>query len=421
MADKIKILTISDHPLSPSGVGLQTKYMITAMLKTGRYQFISLGGAVKHPDYGPQKPEEFGDDWLILPVDGFGTPEMVRSLIRQEKPDILWFMTDPRFYEWLWEIENEIRPLIPMIYYHVWDNKPYPKFNRPHYESNDMIVTISKVTQDIVENVAPNVESIYLPHAVDTGIFRKHSKQDVMNFKMQSYPDDRNLDKFTFFWNNRNARRKMSGSVLWWFKEFLDKVGRDKARLVMHTDPKDPYGQDLEVIIKELGITNGEVMLSREKYSMEIMSLLYNMADCTLNISDAEGVGLATFASLACETPIIVNMTGGLQEQVTDGKEWFGIGIEPAAKALIGSQDVPYIWEDRVSKEDFINALTKIFNMTPEEREELGRKGRQHVLNNYGYECFVQRWDEILTRVYEERGSWNRRKGYQAWRVETIK
>ena len=35
-----------------------------------------------------------------------------------------------------------------------------------------------------------------------------------------------------------------------------------------------------------------------------------------MNISDAEGFGLATLESLACETPIIVNMTGGLQEQV---------------------------------------------------------------------------------------------------------
>ena len=421
LTDKIKILTISDHPLSPSGVGLQTKYMITAMLDTGKYKFISLGGAVKHNEYGPQKTEEYGDEWVILPVDGYGTADVVRSIIRNEKPDILWFMTDPRFYGWLWDIENEIRPLIPMVYYHVWDNIPYPRFNKPYYESNDLVVTISKVTQEILENVAPDVESVYLPHAVNTEIFKKHPKQDVTNFKIQSYPDDRGLDKFTFFWNNRNARRKMSGSVLWWFKEFLDQVGRDNARLIMHTDPKDPYGQDLEVIIKELGITNGEIMLSKEKYSMEILSMLYNMADCTINVSDAEGFGLATFESLACETPIIVNMTGGLQEQVTDGKDWFGIGIEPASKALIGSQDVPYIWEDRVCKKDFIEALTKMYNMTTEEREELGRKGRQHVLNNYGYKNFVEKWDKLLTGVYEKHGSWDKRKGYESWRLEAVK
>jgi hypothetical protein len=43
---KKKILVLSDHPLSPSGVGTQTKYMIEALLKTGRYQFICLGGAI---------------------------------------------------------------------------------------------------------------------------------------------------------------------------------------------------------------------------------------------------------------------------------------------------------------------------------------------------------------------------------------
>ena len=53
-------------------------------------------------------------------------------------------------------------------------------------------------------------------------------------------------------------------------------------------------------------------------------------------------------------------MTGGLQEQVTDGKDWFGIGIEPASKAVIGSQQVPFIYEDRICKEDFIAALKNI-------------------------------------------------------------
>lgn len=102
--------------------------------------------------------------------------------------------------------------------------------------------------------------------------------------------------------------------------------------------------------------------------------MLYNMADCTINISDAEGFGLATLESLSCETPIIVNMTGGLQEQVTDGEEWFGIGIEPASKAIIGSQDVPYIYEDRVCKDDFVNALMEFYNLSKEQREELGKK-----------------------------------------------
>ena len=144
------------------------------------------------------------------------------------------------------------------------------------------------------------------------------------------------------------------------------------------------------------------------------------MADCTINISDAEGFGLATFESLACGTPIIVNMTGGLQEQVTDGEEWFGIGIEPSSKAVIGSQDVPYIHEDRISKQDFLDALLKMYNMTREERRELGLKGRAHVEKNYSYEQYCKNWDDVFTRIYAERGSWGKRQKYKNYRLREI-
>ena len=89
---------------------------------------------------------------------------MVRSVLRHDRPDMVWFMTDPRFWGWLWQIEHEIRALCPMVYYHVWDNYPYPRFNRKWYLSNDVVCAISKVTDDIIANVAPEVERHYLPH-----------------------------------------------------------------------------------------------------------------------------------------------------------------------------------------------------------------------------------------------------------------
>ena len=67
MNKKIKILTLSDHPLSPSVGGTQTRYIIEGMLKTGRYQFVCLGGAMKHHDYTPQKVDPWGEDWIIYP------------------------------------------------------------------------------------------------------------------------------------------------------------------------------------------------------------------------------------------------------------------------------------------------------------------------------------------------------------------
>ena len=420
MSDKkIKIMTISDHPLSPSGVGHMTKNMIEGLLKTGKYKVASLGGAIKHHDYTPMKTEDYGDDWTIYPVDGYGNEEIIRSAVRNEKPDILWFMTDPRFWGWLWGIENEIRPLVPMIYHHVWDNYPFPKYNRKWYLANDIIVTISKVTDDIVANVTPEVERIYLPHAVPSQTFKKLPEQDIKKFKTDSLGNE-DKDRFIFFWNNRNARRKQSGTLLWWFKDFLDIVGHDKACLIMHTNPKDEHGQDLEDIILQLGLDEGQAMLSTNKYPPEHMSMLYNMADCTVNISDAEGFGLSTLESLACGTPIIVNMTGGLQEQVTDGKEWFGIGIEPCSQAVIGSQEIPYIYEDRLNKEEFLAAMMEMYNTSKEKRDEMGAKGIQHVEKNYNFEKWTKAWDKVFSDAYEKYGSWENRKGYNCWEFVEI-
>ena len=416
MSDKIKIFTISDHPLSPSGVGTQTKYIIEGMLKTGKYQFISFGGAIKHPNHDPQTTEQWGQDWVIWPVDGYGNQDQVRAMIRQQKPDILWFMTDPRFYEWLWTIENEIRAHVPMVYYHVWDNYPYPKFNRKFYLSNDHIACISRLTHDIVETVAPEVDSSYVPHAVDSDIFAPRDKNIVKEWR-----ETKNLDdKFVCFWNSRNARRKQSGTLIWWFKEFLDKVGHDNARLIMHTDIKDQHGQDLEAIIHELGLTDGQVLFSKDKVSPGDLAAMYNMADTTICISDAEGFGLSTLESLSCGTPILVNMTGGLQFQVTDGEQFFGIGLEPVSKAIIGSQTVPYIYEDRLNKEDFINALVDLYEMGPEARAELGAAGREWTKKEFGFDKFVQTWDNLFTSIYEEKGSWDKRQGYESYEVKVF-
>ena len=421
MSEKKTILVLSDHPMAPSGVAHQTRVFIETMLMTGRYKFICLGGAVKHNNYDPQTitDERWDDgDWMVYPVDGYGNQETIRSIIWTQKPSLVWFMTDPRYFEWLWQIENEVRSVVPMVYYHVWDNYPFPLFNKKWYDSNDVIASISKVTHDIVNNVSPDVENHYLPHAVDPDVFKKLSDEHVEEFKDNQFPN--HDDRFVFFWNNRNARRKQSGTLIDWFNNFAEEVGPENVCLIMHTDPKDPQGQDLNAILIDKQITDGRVMFSSQKMPPEGLSLMYNMADCTINISDAEGFGLATLESLSCGTPIIVTMTGGLQEQVTDGKNWFGVGIEPASKVLIGSQNVPYIHEDRISEKDFNAALHKIYSMSQEDRDELGKMGMKHVEDNYNFEELKNRWIEIIDQTCEKFGCWENRTGYKAWSMESI-
>ena len=409
--EKIKILTLSDHPFFFTGVGHMTRNMIEGLLKTGKYSVISLGGSKTHEDYTPKITPEYGEDWKIYPVDGFGSPEVVRSILWTERPDILWFMTDPHKWEWLWQMEDEIRSLVPMVYYHVWDNLPYPRFNKVWYDSTDVVVSASKLTSDVVQTVSPVVEEHYIPHAVDTDIFKRYPENERNAFRDEHMSQEKG--KFVFFWNNRNGRRKHPATLIYWFKEFLDNVGHDNACLLMHTSPKDPVGNDLEYIIRDLELNRGQVMISPMKYEEEYMAMLYNMADCVINISDAEGFGLSTLEALSCEVPIVATLTGGLTEQVQDHVN--GIGIEPSSRMLIGTERVKSIYEDRISKEDFLNALETMYRMDEDERREWGRNGRKHVLKNYNLRQYAENWDRLMKQIYDVHGSWDTRKEIKKW------
>ena len=81
-------------------------------------------------------------------------------------------------------------------------------------------------------------------------------------------------------------------------------------------------------------------------------------------------------------------MTGGLQEQVTDGKGFFGFGIKPSSKTVIGSLQVPYIYEDRISQSDFDKVLTKTLSLPSKKYRQMSAAGRRHVSKSYNFEKF---------------------------------
>ena len=109
-----------------------------------------------------------------------------------------------------------------------------------------------------------------------------------------------------------------------------------------------------------------------------------------------------------------------MQEQVTDGENWFGVGLEPTSKAIIGSQPIPYIREDRLSEEVVVDALLKMYNLPKEEADKLGKMGRAHVMKNYNFDDYCRQWDEVLTMVIEKHGSWESRKNYKSWECKEI-
>lgn len=398
---KHKILVLSDHQLAPSGVGVQARVLIEGLLATGRFSFRCLGGAVKHNDYNPIK---VNDDFIIKPVDGFGTKEMIRELLIVEAPDAVLLFTDPRQFTWLWEMEDEIHQICPISYWHVWDNDPFPAFNSKWYSSTDLINCLSHKTYELIQPNFPD-RTNYIPHAFPKGLYKPLPEEQIVELNKQNFGD--RADWFKVLWVNRNATRKLPGDLMVAWDQFLNELeakhGHRKALLVMHTDPKDAEGPDLLACAAAMGLQN-HVWFSTEKLDYAHMNILHNITDTCINLAKNEGFGLSTLISMQVGRPIIALKTGGETRQVEDYRDGtqHGVGINPIKRVLVGSQQVPYIFEDLAGTQDSVDALMTVFEYTDEEKAAMREKVLNYVDHEFNYDDVVAKWDTTLTKCIED-------------------
>ena len=399
---KKKILMLSDHPLSTSGVGTQARWLINGLVATGKYSFRVFGGAVKHDDYNTVT---VSPDFIIKPTNGFGDKNMLRKVLAQEQPDVLLLFTDPRFFIWVWEMEDEVHSVCPIAYNHLWDNPPWPEFNRVLYESTDLINCINWPTYEMVSKRFPE-KTNYIPHAVPKELFFPMSPDDVARARAKILGKDR-ADHFIVTFVSRNARRKMPSDIIISFKQFLIELerthGHRKSSLVMHTDPMDPEGPNLHHVIDMLHLKDN-VIFSKDRVGFQEMNSLYNISDVIVNRSTNEGFGLSTLEGMMAAKPIIAIKTGGLTRQVEDHRtgEQYGVAMEPEVRTLVGNQMVPYIYEDFVSHETLAKAITTVFEWGPEKRAEVGRRAMAHAHSDYDMSNLINEWDRTLTKLTNE-------------------
>lgn len=392
---KYKILTLCDHPLSTSGVGVQAGALIRGLIETNKYTFRSLGGAMKHNDYSIQQPHA---DLIIKPVDGFGTKEQLRHLLLTERPDALLLFTDPRQFIWVFEMADEIRQICPITYWHVWDNDPYPKFNDVWYDSIDLINCLAYKTFELVKPNHPE-KTNYIPHTFPKEMYFPLPDDVIKQQTQERFGET--ADWFKVLWVNRNATRKLPADVVASFAEFLDaleaKHGHRKAMLIMHTDPFDMEGPNLHEVRNLFGL-NQHVMFSTDKLPHEGINLMHNLCDTLLNVAKNEGFGLSTLIQMMVGKPIIALQTGGMTRQVIDYRDGShnGVGIPPAARQLVGSQMVPYIYEDLTNHQQIVDALMQIYELTPDEKLAMKKKVLDYCDHEFLYQDMINKWDETL-------------------------
>ena len=329
-----KILLICDDIRVHSGVATVAKEIV--LHTSQHFNWVQLAGAIKHPDQGKKfdlslevnKETGLDDSNVVLyPTEGYGNQDLVRQLIKIEKPNAIFIITDPRYFSWLFQMEGEIRKQIPLIYLNIWDDYPAPLYNSAFYESCDALLGISKQTVNINKIVlgdkAKDKVIRYVPHGLNHKIYRPlestEELEQVDKMKYKLFGKDK-VD-FVLFFNSRNIRRKQIPDAMWAFKMFLDSLPQEKAnkcRFLLHTEKSHEAGTDLEAV-KELLFEEkypNAIIFDTEKWSTQELNLLYNIADAQILLTSNEGWGLTLTEAMLSGTPIIANVTGGMQDQM---------------------------------------------------------------------------------------------------------
>jgi len=419
---KKKILFLGDDFRLNSGIGTMSKSIITGTVD--RYDWVQIGGAMNHPEAGKQLDlsQAVADDTGVLdasvkiyPVSGYGTPDLIRHILATEEIDAILHFTDPRFWGWLYQMEHEIRQHIPIMYYNIWDDLPYPHWNENAYESCDLLMAISKQTYNINKHVCqrkPRLDGLdltYVPHGIDENVFFPIVNDAKYEAFKKTATSGKDYD-FIALLNSRNIRRKSISDLIVGFKAMCDKLTPEessKCALLLHTDPVDENGTDLPAVVAAL-CPEYDVIFSAEKLPNIAMNYLYNMADVVCNPSSAEGFGLSHMEAIMSGTPTIASVLGGLQDQMgfrnnrgeyitiddftvdtpsnSTGKisEDHGSWTYPLWPQinLQGSPPTPYIYDSRVSIDQITSGLMYWHNMPKSNRSDHGAIGRDWAIEN---------------------------------------
>ena len=450
-----KILLICDDIRVHSGIATVAREIV--LHTSHHFNWVNVAGAIKHPELGKRldlsqdinKQMKMVDASCIqYPVNGYGDENIIRQLLALEKPDAILIITDPRYFVWLFQIENEIRKKVPIAYLNIWDDFPAPMYNRPYYEACDLLMAISKQTKLINEIVldekAKDKILKYVPHGLNHEMYYPiepftKDMDDLKNMKKALFGGKD--PKFVLFFNSRNIRRKQIQDAILAFRVFLDSLPKEEALqcyFLLHTEVVNNAGTDLEKVREYLLEENypDQLVFSTSKLPLQQLNSLYNLADVQILLTSNEGWGLTLTEAMLTGTPFIANVTGGMQDQMrfedNDGN-WFtpsreipsnhrktftkhgewAFPVYPASRSIQGSPPTPYIFDDRCKWEDVVEQLKVLYEMGPEKREELGLKGREWALSEEAGFTSVRQGERVIEAFNELFETWKPREKYE--------
>jgi glycosyltransferase involved in cell wall biosynthesis len=375
----VRILIHSNGPMVPTGYGRQVKLFLPKLKELGHEVAVSAF-------YGVSGSPITYDGTTIFPagMHPYGGDVLVQHAMHY-RADVVITLMD------LWKLADSDLTGIRVA---AWLPNDCQPLGRPDQRALDNLgafpIAMSRFGRDNLRE-AGYPDTAYVPHAVDTSVFRPQPDRDAFRAELGI------ADRFVIgiCSANRDAIRKSWPEQFRAFAKFRNH--HDDALLLVHATVTSPQGLNLAELAYDMGIAS-DVMFS-DQYAQvagimpdEMMAGWFGTLDVLSQCSAAEAFGIPSIEAQATGTPVIV--TKGSAQTELCGSGWLVSGQEfwnPIHRA----------WWVRPNVDSIVRSYEKAYNDSDQKRAMRREDARTFALAYDVDRVTQENWVPTIAKLAE--------------------
>jgi len=397
-----KILIVSHGITGSTGFSNQA-YLMSRALTDGGHEVFAV-----HRDYRGEPlscPEGMklpsGKDLSGINILPWGNApwgeDIIPFYMDKYKCDYVLTLGDIWCYQFIKEIPRT-RPW-KWIAHYVFDTENMVTFWNESIANADLVVVPSKNSYNMLRKIGHR-NVAYVPHGIDTKIFRPCCAEEKLQFRRQlGLPDG----AFVIGCVAHNQTRKKLDHLLSAFSIFS--AQHKDVLLLMHCAPKEQIGWDLPQIAKNLGIQNKVLFTNQAMKNVgdihvtwEDMRRLYCSMDVHALSTGGEGFGVPIVESMACGVTNVATAYTSIPEFLCSEKGENVRGIAVPYSGLEAHHTGGY-WAN-INVQAMAQAFEQLYN-SPEMRTKYGDAAVEFAQEHYDIDLVAEEWRKFFASIEE--------------------